>query len=131
MRLFLQVDINDWQKRAYDQPLTRLASSLASDVVAADLDNRSEPPVVNLVLKLVDQSSSIFVLINSEPDQPIGPSVAMFNRLLTEPDKVFQVVLMGTNAMVEKLIVPLQSKVVRVSDREAAKATLLNFAHHH
>lgn len=128
MRLFLQLDINDWQKRSYQQPMTRFASSLASDIISADMDSQSDPHVVELILRLVNEAKSIFVWINAEPDAPVGSGSKLLNQLLHTPNKVSLIIVSGQNPMVEKLVNPFQDRFQQLNDWSAVQEKIKEFA---
>lgn len=128
MRLFLQIDITDWQKRSYLRPLAGFASSLASDLLSADLDSQSENTVIDLVIRLVDQCDAVFVAVNAEKDIPMGNCLRLFHHLLNESGKIHEVTLSGEHVLVEKLLAPLQEKFRREHSDEAVRARIEKFA---
>jgi len=128
MRLFLQLDINDWQKRSYDQPMTRFASSLAADIVSVDVDNHSDPHVVELLLRLVNEAENILVLIRAEPDAALGVGSKLMNHLLRAPHKVERIILLGHNQILEKTLTPFQDRITRQDNVLAAQAEIKAFA---
>ena len=79
MRLFLQIDISDWQQRGYDKPFSRYAPALASDIMAADIDSQSDTTVVDLVIRLIDQAEKVFVLVYAQPEVTLGGCSKLFN----------------------------------------------------
>src|SRR6478752_287756 len=111
MRLFLQIDISDWQQRGYDKPLSRYAPSLAADLMAADVDSQSDATVVELVTRLVDQSEKVFVLIYAEPETPLGSCSKLLTHFFKIESKLDCLVLSGKNEMVEKMVKPFGQKL--------------------
>lgn len=128
MRLFLQIDISNWQQRGYDKPFSRYAPSLASDLMAADVDNESEVTVVDLVIRLVDQAEKIFVLIYAQPEVALGSSSKLLNHFFKTENKIHLIVLSGKNEMTEKMVTPFVEKFKREEDAEKIKKLIEGFA---
>jgi len=128
MRLFLQIDISDWQQRGYDKPLSRYAPSLASDLMAADVDGQSDATVVDLVIRLVNQAEKVFVLIYAQAEVPIGSCSKLFTHFFKAESKIDSIVLSGKNEMAEKMIRPFGKKLHTELDSEKIKKLVEEFA---
>jgi hypothetical protein len=128
MRLFLQIDISNWQQRGYNKPFSRYAPSLASDLLAADVDNESDVTVVDLVIRLVDQAEKVFVLIYAQPEVPLGSSSKLLNHFFLTENKIQVIVLSGKNEMTEKMVKPFGEKLRREDDVEKMKKLIEEFA---
>ena len=128
MRLFLQIDISDWQQRGYEKPFSRYAPSLASDIMAADIDSQSDTTVVDLVIRLIDQAEKVFVLVYAQPEVTLGGGSKLFNHLFKMEDKIHLIVLSGINDMVEKMTKPFGDKLKTEVDAEKIKQLAEEFA---
>lgn len=128
MRLFLQIDISNWQQRGYDKPFSRYGPSLASDLMAADVDNESDVTVVDLVIRLVDQAEKVFVLIYAQPEVALGSSSKLLNHFFKTETKIQFIVLSGKNEMTEKMVKPFGEKLRREEDAEKIKKLIEAFA---
>lgn len=128
MRLFLQIDISDWQQRGFDKPFSRYAPSLASDLMAADIDNESDVTVVDLVIQLVDQAEEVFVVINAQPEVALGSSSKLLNHFFKAENKIQFIVLSGNNEMAEKMAKPFKEKFKKEEDIENIKKMIEAFA---
>ncbi|HLT82198.1 MAG TPA: hypothetical protein VKZ86_14320 [Cyclobacteriaceae bacterium] len=129
MRLFLQINICDWQDQGYERPMLHLASSLADDVVGTDVDTLSEPHVVDLVKKLVSQSQHTFLLVYARnPDQPLNHVLSLFSHLFDCQDKIHLAVFAGEHATAEKLLRTLDEKFVKNDEDELIRKMVKQFA---
>ena len=128
MRLFLQLDISDWQQRGYEKPFSKYAPSLASDLMAADVDSQSESTVVDLVIRLVDQAEKVFVLIYAQPGTPLGSSSKLLNHFFSTTTKIHSIIMSGKNEMTEKMAKPFGEKFRWEDDSEKIKRLIEEFA---
>jgi len=128
MRLFLQIDINDWRQRSYTKPFSNYAPSLASDLMAADLDNQSEPAVTDLIFRLVNEAEQVFVLVYAEPGAALGGSLKLFQHFFSVEDKMHALVLCGKNEAAEKMLRPFQEKYKTAETDETIKKLIEEFA---
>ena len=128
MRLFLQIDISHWQQRGYDKPFSRYAPSLASDLMAADVDSESDVTVVDLVIRLVEQAEKVFVLIYAQPEMALGSCSKLLNHFFKTENKIQFIVLSGKNEMTEKMVKPFGEKLRREEDAEKIKKLIDAFA---
>jgi hypothetical protein len=129
MRLFLQVNICDWQDQGYERPMLHLASSLADDVIGTDVDTLSEPHIVDVVKKLVSQSQHTFLLVYArKPDQPLNHVLSLFNHLFACQDKIHLAVFAGEHAIAEKLLRTLDEKFVKNDEDELIRKMVKQFA---
>ena len=128
MRLFLQIDISNWQTRGYDKPFSKYAPSLASDLVSADLDSQSDPGVVDLAIRLVDQAEKIFVLIYAQTEIPLGSCSKLLNHFFKSETKIHLNVLSGKNEITEKMIKPFGEKFRPEEELEKIKKLIEEFA---
>ena len=128
MRLFLQIDISDWQQRGYEKPFSKYAPSLTSDLMAADIDSQSETNVVDLVIRLVDQAEEIFILIYAQPGTPLGSSSKLLNHFFKTETKIHSIVISGKNEMTEKMVKPFGEKLRSEDDSEKIKKLIEKFA---
>lgn len=128
MKLFLQANIRDWKDESYDKPLLSYASSLADDIIGTDLDHTSDPYIVDLVLKLVDQSQDVFLLISAQQDLPLGAVNTLLNALLQKKEKIHTAVLTGEHPMAEKLLGVFGEKFFRETETDEIKKRIRVFA---
>lgn len=128
MKLFLHLEIKKWQESAYDKPLVSYASSLSSDLVGAELDSQSDGAFADLVIKLCDQSSRVFLFIHATPDEPMGASLKVLNHLLRTEEKIYSLVLSGEHAALEKTAGSLTSRFRKEHDAEKIKEWVREFA---
>jgi hypothetical protein len=124
MKLFLQVDLKKWQDTSYDKPLLRFASLLSDDLIVAEIDNQSDTSVVDLIVRLCSQASTLFLFIQASPDEPIGAVLKLLNHLLREETKIHQVILHGEQADVQRLLASLGERFTRLNDPEIRKFAL-------
>lgn len=128
MRLFVQVNIGQWQEHGYQKPLLAFASSLADDVMGTDLDNQSDPYVVNLVKQLVDQSQQTFLYFHvANANQPLDSILSFINHMFTVEDKIHLVVLSGSHAGLERMLHSFEDRFVKNSDDALIKKMILQF----
>jgi hypothetical protein len=129
MRLFLQVEIGDWQESDYDKPFVHYASSLSNDIVGTDLDSQSEAVVVDLVLKLIDQSDMVFLLVIAHnPALSPGCAARVLNYLLKRPEHAAVVVLCGDHKTMEELVRGYEERIHKESQPEKIKTLIKEFA---
>ncbi len=129
MRLFLQVNIGDWQDEGYSRPMLNLASSLADDVIGTDVDNSSEAHVVDIVKNLVSQSQQTFLLVCADgSDQPLNHVLSLFNHLFDCQDKIHLAVFSGEHTTAEKLLRTLDDRFVKNSEDELIRKMVKQFA---
>ncbi len=128
MRLFLQVNIGDWQGQGYVKPLLSFASSLADDVIGTDVDNQSDGHVIELVKKLVAQSQQTFLYICATQEQPLNHVLSLINYIFQHKDKIHFVVFSGEHATAEKLFRALNDKFVKNAEEELIRKMIKLFA---
>lgn len=128
MKLFLQLDLSSWQESEYKKPLLNYASSLSSDLIGAELDSQSEGSIVDIILKLCDQVTSIFVFIRAKPTESFGSSLKLLNTLLRTNQKIYSVVLSGNHEQTELLFKHLGEKFNKEEDQEKIKRWIEEFA---
>ncbi len=128
MKLFLQLELSKWQDSGYQKPLLAYASSLSNDLIGAEIDNQSDSSVVDIVSRLCDQVTSIFIFIQAQPTEPFGSTLKLLNNLLRTNQKIHSVILSGDHEQVEKLFKHLQSRFRKESDAEKIKILIKEFA---
>ena len=128
MKLFLQLDLRPWQKAAYEKPMLAFASSFSSDVIGAELDNQSEASIVDLVIKLCAQSQQVFILVNAQPEEPMGSALKLVNHLLRSEKQIHTIVLSGTHNQTERLLQTLGARFKKEDDPEKIKEWIKGFA---
>lgn len=129
MRLFLQINIGDWQDQEYLSPMLSFASSLADDVIGTDVDNTSEAHVVELVKQLVSQSQQTFLLVCAEGrDQPLNHVLSLFNHLFDYQERIHLAVFAGEHTTAEKLLRTLDERFVKNNEDELIRKMVKQFA---
>ena len=129
MRLFLQINIGEWQDHGYSNPMLTLASSLADDVIGTDVDTLSDAHVVDLVKKLVSQSQKTFLLVSArQRDLPLNHVLSLLNYLFECQDKIHLAVISGEHPIAEKLLRTLDAKFVKNSEDELIRKMVKQFA---
>jgi hypothetical protein len=128
MKLFLHLELRPWQDTRYEKPLLSFASSLSSDVIGAEIDNRSEASVVDVVIKLCSQMDKIFVFIQAQPEESFGATLKLLNHLLKNENQVHTMVLAGENERAEKLLLTLGHRFNKEGDAEKIKEWIKDFA---
>ncbi|HLT72804.1 MAG TPA: hypothetical protein VKZ75_09140 [Cyclobacteriaceae bacterium] len=129
MRLFLQINIGDWQDQEYLSPMLSFASSLADDVIGTDVDNTSEAHVVELVKQLVSQSQQTFLLVCAEGrDQPLNHVLSLFNHLFDYQERIHLAVFAGEHTAAEKLLRTLDERFVKNNEDELIRKMVKQFA---
>ncbi len=128
MKLFLQLDLTPFQESEYNKPLLIYASSLSSDLIGAELDNQSEGSIVDIILKLCDQVTSIFIFIRAKPAEQFGSVLKLLNTLLRTNQKIYTVVLSGKHEQTELLFKHLNMKFKKEDDQEKIKRWIEEFA---
>jgi hypothetical protein len=128
MKLFLQLDLRHWQKADYEKPMLAFASSFSSDVIGAELDNQSEAYIVDLVVKLCTQAQQVFVLVNAQPEEPIGAVLKLLNHLLRNENQIHTLVLRGNHQQTERLLQTIGEKFKREDDPKKIKEWIKGFA---
>jgi hypothetical protein len=130
LRLFLQININDWKETGYGAPLLSFASSLADDIVGTDLDCQSEPYIAELVTKLIDEAEKVFVLVNaSDNSLPLGAALKVLNLLIKSKDKVHLALLSGDHDMAEKMLTPFEENFKKQNDEHVIRKLIKQFAY--
>jgi hypothetical protein len=128
MRLFLQINIGEWQEQGYFKPMLSFASSLADDVIGTDVDTASEAHVVDLVKKLISQSQQTFLLVCAQQrDQPLNNVLSLFNHLFDCQEKIHLAVFSGEHTAAEKLLRTLEGKFVKNSEGELIRKMIKQF----
>jgi hypothetical protein len=127
MRLFLQINIGDWKKDNYVKPLLSFASSLADDVIGTDVDNRSEGHIIDLVKKLIAQSTQAFLYVCVTEQQPLNHLLSLVNYIFQHKDKIHLVVFTGEHATAEKLFRALNEKFIKNSEDDLIRKMIKQF----
>ena len=129
MKLFIQLQVGDWKKSNYETPWLHFACSLSNDIMGTELDNQSVGQVADLVLKLIDQSDSVFLLIlANSPDEPLGAGMNLIHYCLRAIDRVERVVLFGDHSLTEDSTMEFEEKFVKVGSEEEIKTQIREFA---
>lgn len=84
--------------------------------------------MVDIVSRLCDQVTSIFIFIQAQPTKPFGSTLKLLNNLLRTNQKIHSVILSGDHEQVEKLFKHLQSRFRKESDAEKIKILIKEFA---
>jgi hypothetical protein len=128
MKLFLQLEVRNYQNSGYEKPLLTFASSLSSDVIGAEMDNQSDPTIADLIIKLVSQSNAIFVFIQTDENEPLGSILKVVNHLLKMDAQLHSIVISGKNMRVENLLSSIQEKIILEKDLQKIKEKIRAFA---
>jgi hypothetical protein len=129
MRLFLQLEVGRWEHLGYNRPFLNLASSLATDVIGADMDNESEAYISELVLKLLHEADSTMVLIRShEPEAALGPILSVLNYLISQRDKVHQIILWGNHPLLVRMLKHLTPKFTQLATDDEIRISIARYA---
>jgi len=128
MKLFLQIDLTPWQESEYKKPLLTYASSLSSDLIGAELDNQSESSIVDIILKLCHQMTSVFIFIRAKPTEQFGSALKLLNTLFRTNQKIYTVVLSGNHEQIENLLKHLNDRFKKEDDPEKIKIWIKQFA---
>ncbi len=128
MKLFLHLELRPWQDSGYEKPLLSYASSLSSEVIGAEIDNRSEGSIVDVVIKLCAQANKIFVVIHAQPDESIGSMLKLLNHLLRNEHQVHTIVLTGNHEQIEKLLRMLELRFKKENELIKIEAWIKEFA---
>jgi len=128
MKLFLHLELRKWQETSYEKPLLTYAASLSSNLIGAEMDNQSEASIADLVIRLYDQVQSVFIMIQAQPDEPLGSTLKVLNHLLRTNEKIHSVVLYGSHEQVEKLMSSLHERFKNEIDQERIKIWIKEFA---
>ena len=128
MKLFLQIEINQWQNASYEKPLLSFASSLSKDLVTAEIDNQSDSAIVDMVIKLCNQADHIFVLVLAQPDQPLGSTLKLLHQLLRNDQRIHTVILSGNHEPSENLLRTLDQRFKKENDSEKIREWITGFA---
>ena len=128
MKLFLHLELRKWQESGYEKPLLTFASSLSSDLIGAEMDNQSDASIADLVIRLCDQVQSIFILIQAQPNEPLGSSLKLLNHLLRTPEKIHSLVISGNHEHAQKLMNTIGERFKKEDDPENIKTWIEEFA---
>lgn len=129
MRLFLQINIGQWQQESYEKPLLSYASSLADDILGTDLDNQSDPYVVSLVRQLIEQASSTFVVFRiANENSPLDGLLGIINQLFVNESGVRHVVLYGSHEALLRMLLPIGERLRVLSNEEDIRKEIAAFA---
>jgi hypothetical protein len=128
MKLFLQLELRNWQESGYEKPLLTFASSLSSDLIGAEMDNQSDASIADLVIRLSDQVQSIFILIQAQPNEPFGSGLKLLNHLLRTKEKIHSVVISGSHEQAQKLMATIGERFKKEDDPEKIKIWIKEFA---
>lgn len=129
MRLFLQINIGNWQEDGYAKPLLSFASSLADDVIGTDVDNQSDGHVIDLVKKLIAQSQQTFLYVCvTSKEQPLNHVLSLINYIFQHKDKIHLVVFSGEHSSAEKLCRALNDKFIKNNQEELIRKMIKQFA---
>lgn len=127
MRLFLQVEIGRWPESGLERPLLHFASSLSSDLIGTDIDSQSDAVVTDMVIKLIENVDSVFLLVLvNDPLVPLGHVSTVLSHLLHH--SAVKVVLRGNHETVEQLLRGFQKNLTRVNKEEEIKTLIAEFA---
>jgi hypothetical protein len=128
LKLFLHIDLTNWQDAGYEKPLLTYASSLSGDLIGAEMDNQSDASIADLVIRLCDQMQSIFVFIQAQPEQPLGTTLKVLNHLLRSKSKIYAVAFNGGNDPAQRLMSTLQEKFSKDDSPDKIKDRIKEFA---
>ena len=127
MRLFLQVEIGHARESHDDRPLLHFASSLSSDLIGTDIDNQSDSVVIDLVVNLIEQVDSVFLMvIVNDPGAPLG-NVSQVLTCLMDHSSVTGA-LLGNHELAEKILGGFDKHLTRVNKNEEIKRLIAEFA---
>jgi hypothetical protein len=127
MKLVLQIELNDWKNRPYEKVLLSLAKSLSKDISVADIDQDSEPGTAASIVKLIDQATQVFVIVNAQPESKLGSCSEVFYQLIKNQVKVKQVLYHGNNLFAEKLLKVFDEQMNHNPTEEIAKQLIAIF----
>jgi hypothetical protein len=127
MKLFLHLQIGDWRQFSYHQPWLAYASSLADEVVGAELDSQSDTFVADLVTRLCLEAGTIFILVEATPGPPLGVVLNVINHLYVHEEKIVRIVFRGQHERLEKMLTPFEKKVVCSETDESLKEAIQTF----
>jgi hypothetical protein len=130
MRLFLQLDTGDWRDSPYHKPLLHYASSLASDIIGAELDGESEATVADVMIRLCEDAESLFVFITAH-GTTLGSLKKVLQHLATLSPKLHRVVISGENDAVASLLAPVREKLLVTTSEEEIKNEISLFCQGH
>jgi hypothetical protein len=129
MKLFLQIEIRHWQQGGYGSQLLGYASSLSNDIVGTDLDSQSEAVIADLVIRLIDQSKKVFLLVQiADPNLPLGAAQKVFDHLLASPANISHVVQSGDHRTVEAVLQSFRPHYIKENDQEKIRKLILEFS---
>lgn len=128
MKLFLHLELRKWQEASYEKPLLTYASSISSNLIGAEMDNQSDASIAELVIRLYDQVQSVFILVQAQPNEPLGSTLKVLNHLLRTNEKIHSVVLCGSHEQMEKLMGSLRERFKNEKDQERIKIWIKEFA---
>jgi hypothetical protein len=128
MKLFLHLELRKWQESGYEKPLLTFASSLSSDLIGAEIDNQSDASIADLVIRLCDQVQSVFILIQAQPNEPLGSALKLLNHLLRTTQKIHSVVISGNHEPAQKLMATLGERFKKEDNPEKIKILIKDFA---
>src|SRR5882762_1265533 len=117
MKLFLQIEIDRWHQESFGSQMLRYASSLSSDLMGTDLDSQSDPIIADMVVRMIRQADSVFLLVkSSDPNTPPGSVQQVFNTLHELENKVSVAVLCGDHRTTEKSLMHFEQRFIKESD---------------
>lgn len=128
MKLFLQIDIGEWKSENYKKPLVHFASSLADDIIGTDIDNQSESTVLDIVLRLIDQTQTVFIVVLIQPETTPGGTEKIFHHIRNLSEKVYRIILSGENDWIATSLKPLSKRIVQEQKEEEIRKHIEAFA---
>ena len=128
MKLFVHAEIGDWQQRGYHKPWLHFASSLSSDLVGADLDSQSEPVIADWIIKLIDQSSWVFILVEPvSAELPAGVITRVVRHAL-EKNKLSKIILTAGHLQISSMSESSPGIFIREHKEEKIRELIREFA---
>ena len=106
----------------YQVPLKEWFKSFHPDFLVYDFDNFSEAMVVDYALQLVNNAQQVVLILQAEPDSPLGGILKLMPIVIRQKQRV-SVVFDGAHVAIERMLKPLGS-VARNVDEDTLKSVM-------
>ncbi len=103
VRALIHIEITNAIRHNYDKSILTWARKAIDNLVTFDVDNLSEPSIINYAVDLIKQANYLIVIIDINAEGSAGPLIHLMDVLVNQKSKPTILVLNGENAILSKM----------------------------
>lgn len=116
MHLFLYIQIKPAQEIHFGNPFSKLVND--DEILFLDADNHSDEIVINHQVQSIKEANQITLVLDVSPDETIGKTVRLLERLLRQKRIPLQVLLHGQHQLIEKMLQLAKANLTRATHEQ-------------